>query len=200
MATVVARLADHPGALPVLERLFESEWADYYGPKGPGDARRDLLAYSNHDGLPLGLVAFVDGEPCGIAVLKAESIPALPQLSPWASAGLVAPGCRRRGIGARLIAALEAQARAMGYCEIHSATNTANSLLERLGWDFVARVPHEEGTLAVYRKALQARTPGSGAGQAECATAKVRIPANQHSPATRARPFKRGTPTPARGR
>ena len=154
MSTVVALLGDHPEALPVLEQLFEREWADYYGPQGPGDARRDLLAYSNRDGLPLGLIAIVDGEPCGIAVLKAESIPALPHVSPWASAGLVAPGCRRRGIGARLIVALEAHARAMGYPELHSATNTANSLLERLGWTFVARVPHEDGTLAVYRKAL----------------------------------------------
>ena len=37
----IAYLADHPEALPALERLFQIEWADYYGPAGPGDARQD---------------------------------------------------------------------------------------------------------------------------------------------------------------
>ena len=73
------------------------------------DARADLAAYSGATRLPIGFVAFVDGEPCGLAVLKAEPLPALPHLTPWASAGLVAPDCRRRGIGARLLAALEQQ-------------------------------------------------------------------------------------------
>ncbi len=43
---VVRCLADHPEALPVLERLFQTEWAEYYGAGVPGNARRDLVAYS----------------------------------------------------------------------------------------------------------------------------------------------------------
>jgi GNAT superfamily N-acetyltransferase len=150
----VARLCEHPEALPALQHLLETEWPEYYGPSGPGDARADLLDCSSATRLPIGFVAFVVGEPCGLAVLKAEPLPALPHLSPWASAGLVAPERRRRGIGARLLAALEQQAREMGFAAIHSGTNTANALLEREGWLLLQRVPHDGVTLSVYRKAL----------------------------------------------
>ena len=40
-------LADHPEVLPVLKEWFETAWESYYGPVGPGDAQRDLLAYTN---------------------------------------------------------------------------------------------------------------------------------------------------------
>lgn len=151
----IAKLGEHPEALPALQRLLEAEWPEYYGPSGPGDARADLLRYSGETRLPIGFVAFLDGEPCGLAVLKAEPLPALPHLAPWASAGLVAPSCRRRGIGARLLAALEEQARQLGFDAIHSGTNTANSLLEREGWQLLQQVAHEGTTLSVYRKPLQ---------------------------------------------
>ena len=66
----IGYLVDHPKALPTLERLFQSEWAAYYGPAGPGNAQQDLVAYSNRDQLPVGVVAFVGSEPCGVAALK----------------------------------------------------------------------------------------------------------------------------------
>ena len=49
----VVRLADHADHLPELQRWFAQEWADYYGPDGPGDAAADLQAYCRRDGLPL---------------------------------------------------------------------------------------------------------------------------------------------------
>ncbi|RYD14010.1 MAG: GNAT family N-acetyltransferase [Lysobacteraceae bacterium] len=154
MRVSIARLIEHPAALPALQQLLEAEWPGYYGPSGPGDARADLVAYSSATRLPIGYVAFVDGHPCGLAALKAEPLPALPDLTPWASAGLVAPECRRRGIGARLLAALEDQARTLGFDAIYSGTNTANALLEREGWQFLQRVAHEGTELSVYRKPL----------------------------------------------
>ncbi|HEY6546006.1 MAG TPA: GNAT family N-acetyltransferase [Dokdonella sp.] len=163
LPVAIARLCEHPEALPELQRLLEAEWPEYYGPSGPGDARADLLAFSSATRLPIGFVAFVEGGPCGLAVLKAEPLPAVPHLAPWASAGLVAPGCRRRGIGARLLAALEQQAREMGFDAIHSATNTANALLEREGWQFLERVPHDGVALSVYRKALRRAPTADGA-------------------------------------
>lgn len=37
-AITIALLADHPRATVDLQRLFESEWSDYYGAGGPGTA------------------------------------------------------------------------------------------------------------------------------------------------------------------
>src|SRR5688572_7407292 len=103
----IGYLVDHPEALLTLERLFESEWAAYYGPAGPADAHQDLLAYSNRGQLPVGLVAFLDSEPCGVAALKAHSISTHKQIG----GGMVAPQFRGHGIGGRLISALEDVAR-----------------------------------------------------------------------------------------
>jgi hypothetical protein len=82
----ISLLADHPEVLPVLRKWLETEWADYYGPTGPGDAERDLTAFSSRERLPIGVVAFLGGELCGLAALKADSISTHKHLSPWAAA------------------------------------------------------------------------------------------------------------------
>lgn len=68
----IGHLADHPEAVPVLKEWFETEWADYYGPTGPGDAEWDLIAYSSREKLPVGLVAFCEDRLGGIAALKLD--------------------------------------------------------------------------------------------------------------------------------
>jgi GNAT superfamily N-acetyltransferase len=147
-------LALHPEVLPELEAWFVAEWPSYYGAAGPGDARKDLQAYSNAVGLPFGVVAFVDGAVCGVAALKADSIASHSHLSPWAAAGLVRRDLRARGIGQRLLFALEEQAKTMGFARIYCATSTAGSLLERSGWRLTERIVHEGEALAIFAKAL----------------------------------------------
>jgi GNAT superfamily N-acetyltransferase len=150
----ISYLADHPEAVPVLKEWFETEWPDYYGPTGPGDAERDLIAYSSRENLPVGLVAFCEGRLCGIAALKPHSISTFAHLCPWAAAGLVAPSFRRRGIGACLVSALEDVARHLGYSTIYCGTSTAIGLLTRNGWDFMERVSYNGEDLSIYQKAL----------------------------------------------
>ena len=77
----IGYLVDHPEALPTLERLFESEWAAYYGAAGPGNAHQDLLAYSNRGQLPVGVVAFW-ALTFGVAALKADSVSTHKHLTP----------------------------------------------------------------------------------------------------------------------
>ena len=150
----IGLLADHPEALPVLEGLFQTEWASYYGVGGPGDARRDLLAYSNRSNLPIGLVAFIGAEPCGIAALKSESITTHRHLTPWIGGGMVAPQYRRHGIGAQLASALEGVARDLGFKAIYSGTSTANTLLVREGWRFMELVQYGGEQVSIYEKVL----------------------------------------------
>ena len=153
-AVAIHPLASHPEALPELCRLLEAEWPSWYGPGGQGCAHEDLSAFSAPTGLPFGVVAVQGGEVCGIAALKAESIPSHRHLRPWAAAGLVKPALRGHGIGSMLLARLEQQARIEGFAEIHCATATAESLLQRRHWQLVERVTHEGQDLGVYRKGL----------------------------------------------
>ena len=148
-------LAQHRDALSTLATWFEREWPSYYGPAGPGDARADLEAYGNTDGLPIGVAAFIGNELCGVAALKADSIASHAHLGPWAAAGLVAPRHRKHGIGAALVGALESLAARLGYRRIYCATNSANRLLERRGWHVLERAESDGERVDVYVKDLQ---------------------------------------------
>jgi len=150
----VELLAAHRPTLPALQRLFENEWPEYYGAEGPGDAAADLDGFCRDNGLPLGVVALIDGAAVGVAALKAASIDAYPQFAPWAAAACVAPAWRGRGIGAQLIVALEAQAMRLGHRAIYTGTATAGSLMRRLGWEYLDTTPQQGVPVAVFRKRL----------------------------------------------
>jgi GNAT superfamily N-acetyltransferase len=140
--------------LTTIQPWLESEWPAHYGPGGPGDARRDLLSYANLDALPFGLVAFLEGEPCGFAAVKAEPFASHPHLGPWAGAAYVLPPLRRRGIGRILLMALEARSAALGCARIYCATATSATLLQRCGWQLLEVVGHEGTAVGIYEKAL----------------------------------------------
>ncbi|HSX59516.1 MAG TPA: GNAT family N-acetyltransferase [Tahibacter sp.] len=150
----IVPLAARPQYLPELKHWFETEWADYYGAGGRGDAAADLAAFAGGDGLPFALIAVRGDELCGIAALKRDAFAGLDALFPWASAGLVKPALRGRGIGAALIAGLEDEARRRGYSKIYSATSTAETLLRRRAWRFRESVVHGGAAVAVYEKDL----------------------------------------------
>ncbi|MBL0939409.1 MAG: GNAT family N-acetyltransferase [Gemmatimonadaceae bacterium] len=150
----IARLADHPEVIPTIREWFETEWEPHYGPNGPGNAEQDLLAYANGTELPVGVVAFLGDEPCGIAALKMGSITTHAHLSPWAAAGMVSPLYRGQGIGGELLCAIEEVARTLGYAHIYCGTATANRLLERSGWEFMEQVRYSGENVSIYVKAL----------------------------------------------
>ena len=150
----IEHLADHPEVLPTLKKWFEAEWESYYGPSGPADAQSDLSAYANRAGLPVGVVAFLGNELCGIAVLKAESITSHSYLCPWAAAALVMPDYRGKGVGTQLLCAVEELAKCLGYGRIYCGTNTAIRLLERRGWRFMEQGEANGENVSIYEKAL----------------------------------------------
>lgn len=152
----IAPLANHPEVFPELRQWFESEWPDYYGVNGPGNAEVDLAAFTGTDKLPVGVVAFQEKELCGVAALKAESIASHRHLSPWAAAGLVKSSKRGEGIGAQLLQALEQQAQRLGFDFIYCGTATSESLLQRNNWVLIEQIEHEGEHLGIYQKQLKA--------------------------------------------
>ena len=158
----IARLSEHPECIAELTAWFEREWPGYYGPGGAADAAVDLRAYSNDAALPIGVVALRGNALCGVAALRAESIPTHAHLSPWAGAGLVAPPLRRRGIGGMLLAALEQEALRLGFDRVYCATGTSGTLLLRNAWRRIECVVHDGATLGIYEKRLaRASDPNS---------------------------------------
>lgn len=157
MDVVVAPLAAHPELVPLVVAWFESEWPAYYGRAGDGCAADDVAALATPGDLPVGMIALVDGAPGGVAALKAASIASHRHLTPWAAAGFVVPELRGRGVGARLLAAVEDEARARHFPAVYCATASAWRLLERRGWSIMERVMHDAAPLGVYCKSLTSR-------------------------------------------
>ena len=140
--------------LPLLQSWFEAEWPAWYGPGGQGDAGSDLAGFANRGSLPTAVVAFRAGQLCAVAALKAESIPSHRHLSPWAAAGYVQPSLRGQGIGAQLLAALEHEAARLGFGRIYCGTSSAQSLLQRCGWQLLEQSTHDGKELGIFCKAL----------------------------------------------
>jgi len=151
-------LADHPEALPTLMKLFESEWEPYYGVEGPGDAETDIKNSANRTELPIAVVAIVDGNICGTAALKMESVTSYPDYFPWLAGLLVPPEYRRQGIGEKLIAKIEGLAKQLGYNEIYVGTGEKSGMseitLDKRNWKFIDKSDYFVSEASVYKKKL----------------------------------------------
>ena len=153
----IVPLRQRPEFCGFFAQHFELEWSEWYGPSGRGDAREDLEAFANPEGnLPVGVIVLDDaGSPIGIAALKAVSIATHAHLSPWATAGYVVPGCRRAGIGTKLLSGLLAEAQRLGFHTVYCATATAASLLEREGWSQIDAVELDGERQVIFKRAVR---------------------------------------------
>ncbi len=70
----------------------------------------------------------------GSASLLAEDMPDFPPIGPWLASVFVAPGYRRRGTGARLVARVLEEARRLGVETVHLFTTEAAAYYVRQGW------------------------------------------------------------------
>lgn len=131
-------LIDHAEVLSDLADLLESEWADWYNPRG-ASARADLSERLERNGLPLGIVAFIDGKLAGTCALTVTS-GGLTERSPWLGGLLVEPNLRRRGVGLALIERARSEARRLGFARLHALTAEARDLFEQAGWRLVENV------------------------------------------------------------
>jgi GNAT superfamily N-acetyltransferase len=102
-------LADHIGLVDTLVDWYSKEWEPYYGPRGPGDARADLVSRCKRDELPIGLVALEGNSLCGTAY-------------------------RGKGIADALVDAAERLALGLRYDELFISTAVLGEVLVRKGW------------------------------------------------------------------
>ncbi len=148
----IVPLAEVPDKIAELARWFVAEWEPYYGDDGPGDAMDDLAACCNRDALPIAFVALdAEGEPLGTAALKAESVGSKSGQSPWLAALLVDPDQRRCGVGTVLVAAIEAEARRMGFDALYVSTDAGENIVRKRGWQPLDTVSSLRGPITVYR-------------------------------------------------
>jgi len=151
-----AALADHKSAIPTISHWFETEWPNWYGPDGPGDATADLESWCDETTLPIARIA-LDETGCviGIAALKSNGLGEEFGFGPFLSAMYVLPQYRGAGAGTLLTRAIAEVAKIHGYDMLYATTDGARGLLLRLGWNETGFRSHSDrGPLAILSKAL----------------------------------------------
>ena len=123
MPVVVAHLFEHPEHRPRIAQLIHHEfWREVPGASAQAmEARlgqaRDAL------GIPLCLIALSGDEPIGVVNLVANDDEAHADWTPWLAGLVVEPAQRGRGVGTRLVQALLAHARRLGYPRVYFGTD-----------------------------------------------------------------------------
>jgi predicted N-acetyltransferase YhbS len=138
---IVEQLAGRPDLLPTVARWIFEEW--WEGTEGASlNGLTDLLRlHLTPDQIPMTLIALHDSRPVGTATLLAHDVGTeqWPQLSPWLAAVYVVPECRHKGIGARLVNEVVAEAAGLGAAVLYLLTTEREDFYARLGWQVFER-------------------------------------------------------------
>lgn len=132
-------LIDHGEHAPTLARMMEAAWPDWYRPGG-ASAMDDLIERQRQIGLPLGVVAFRNGEVAGTCALTVTSGGLVTPLTPWLGGLIVDPAHRRKGVAAALLQRAAEEAGRLGYGRLFALTAEAGTLFEREGWERVEEI------------------------------------------------------------
>jgi GNAT superfamily N-acetyltransferase len=151
----VGYLADHADQVVALAAALHAQDREYYRARTPADVAADLALSLQREALPLALIALRDGIVLGTATLSYDSITTHPHLGPWLTAFYVRPELRRRGIGRKLVAAIEAAAQRLGYEQLYAGSGRAASLFERIGWHVLERLSYHGEEIAILRRDLR---------------------------------------------
>jgi GNAT superfamily N-acetyltransferase len=151
----IAYLADHADQVVALAVALHAQDHEYYGARTPADVAADLALSLQREALPLALIALRDGTLLGTATLSDDSISTRPHLGPWLTAFYVRPELRGRGIGRKLVAAIEAAAQRLGFKRLYAGSGRAASLFERAGWHMLERLSYHGEEIAILRRDLR---------------------------------------------
>jgi RimJ/RimL family protein N-acetyltransferase len=149
-------LADYPDIIPALAKWFRDQWPDYYANWSQAEMEQDFLEDTSRDRLPIRLIAFESSELAGTIVLREHGTEALPEFQPELGGLYVIESHRGHGIATELVRAGMKLALDQGYETVFATTVVAARILERLGWEFIKTVIHQDGPLALYRCKLKA--------------------------------------------
>ena len=140
-------LADHPNFVPTLAQWQHDEFGESGGSVRARMAR--LQRSSERDGIPLTVVALADDELLGSASLVEHDMDTRPELAPWLASVFVAPLHRRRGVGAKLVRRIMAEASRLNISVLYLYTVHSERFYAELGWTLQERTIYREQKVAI---------------------------------------------------
>lgn len=150
-------LSDCPEFLPAVAGWIYDEWAFLYPGKTVHHIEQLLRKRLQKKRLPLTLVAVHRGEPIGTVSLKHREMETRPRLTPWVTSLYVVRARRGRGVGSKLMRAVENIARELAISRLFLFTaepGLARRFYEPLGWSVHEHVVFESYPVIIMAKEL----------------------------------------------
>ncbi|MGY0216531.1 GNAT family N-acetyltransferase [Endozoicomonadaceae bacterium StTr2] len=132
----IITLTEHPDYIDTLAEWSYQEWGQRDPANSLEAARLQLQQCLNRDSVPVCYVAVCGKQPVGFITVKIRDLPdRFPDAEHWIGSLLIAPKCRRQGVGSLLMAHLIRQLPALGVSDLYLWTATAE--LFYAGYDFI---------------------------------------------------------------
>jgi GNAT superfamily N-acetyltransferase len=150
----IAYLADHPNYLSLVANWVYGEW----GHDNPALTLQDYEAiFRNHlvrDTIPLTVIAIWDDIPVGTASIYIQDMSIHPELSPWLAAVYVPVYQRNKGIGSKLVGAIEEIVRSLNIARLYLWTPDKEQFYSQLGWSVIERPVHLHQKVVLMTKTI----------------------------------------------
>jgi N-acetylglutamate synthase-like GNAT family acetyltransferase len=130
-------LENHRYAISQLAELHHAEWLSVTPTLSVADRMAGFEARARRGSIPTGFVAIDDEAVVGMACLVDCDLESHRHLTPWLATVLVAPACRRRGVGAALVGRAADEALQLGVSELFLFTFDRQAFYSRLGWQLL---------------------------------------------------------------
>jgi N-acetylglutamate synthase-like GNAT family acetyltransferase len=135
-------LADHPEALATIAEWQHAEWGNLRLNDTVEKRAARLRNYSNRDRIPLTVVALEEGNVLGSASLVEHDMETRLELTPWLAGVFVGEQYRRRGIGAKLVRRIMAEAGKLKVPLLYLYTVHSERFYTALGWTLMERTSY----------------------------------------------------------
>jgi N-acetylglutamate synthase-like GNAT family acetyltransferase len=144
----------HTQFIPLIAKWFHGEWGYYYPELTVNDIEDRLHKRLNIDKIPLALVAIENGEVIGTVSLKVFDMDTRMQYTPWLASMYVREDKRKRGIGRKMVAAIEKRSMELGVEMLYLYTPDAESFYANLGWQRIEYTEYRGAKVCVMKKKL----------------------------------------------
>jgi len=113
-----------------------------------------MLERSNKYKIPLILIASEEGKPIGMGALKLSDLESRPNLSPWLAGLYVHQGHKNRGVGTRLVRAIEQKAAQLKVNKLYLFTPETEKFFLLLDWAIKERTEWQGRSVTVMDKVI----------------------------------------------
>jgi GNAT superfamily N-acetyltransferase len=153
MNVSIVSTTDRPDLVPLVARWL---WSEFWHRDGHSlEETRSAVQHSvTARPMPRTFIALADDEPVGTASLAAQDLSTRPELSPWLAGVYVEEHARGHGVAGHLIAAVEAECRALSIPTLWLYTHNAERVYARAGWKTVEAFQHRDKPYVLMRRDL----------------------------------------------